>query len=627
MAMLFGGIVIMAPQAASAHTPTVAPSCSGLSVELKWYEHHADGATLGSYINNRVTVTINGVPESFDFPGYWAQDFTWSATQDNTWSVVIDANLYTGHPTAYDTEFSGTQEACETPTTTTTTTTLPCEYNDQLPPDHPDCVPPTTTTTTTLPCEYNDQLPPDHPDCVPPTTTTTTTLPCEYNDQLPPDHPDCVPPTTTTTTTLPCEWNDQLPPDSPDCQPDVTITVICAELSVADEFETYWYEVTNNEDVTLEVTWAGGSAVLDPGASQTVSADQNGVAISVNGEVVATADSLDTGSTDPAANDDICQIDVEFTKDVEGPGPDADTLYTIKVSRLTVDGEVAEFEEEVTFDLLDNESKVVPLPSTMNPLGIEYKIEEIADGGASLSAVNPNSFVLDGHRGETISVVVINSFASVEIEKDSSATTVFEGDELNYSLDVTNTGVLTLDPVVVDDLLPAGVTYVDYEIEGDAGSCTLTQAAKPQLVTCTFDDALAPGAEAPGITLLVTVDSIDPGEQIVNQARVRGTYEAPDVNGNANFLDEAAGLTCEPTEGEVCDMSPRAGVTGGTPTTTSTASGSPTTTVVGSNSATTTIAAELPPTGSNGTNTMVWIGALLLGAGAAISLLVRRQAA
>jgi LPXTG-motif cell wall-anchored protein len=74
-------------------------------------------------------------------------------------------------------------------------------------------------------------------------------------------------------------------------------------------------------------------------------------------------------------------------------------------------------------------------------------------------------------------------------------------------------------------------------------------------------------------------------------------------------------------------MSPRAGVTGGTPTTTSTASGSPTTTVVGSNSATTTIAAELPPTGSNGTNTMVWIGALLLGAGAAISLLVRRQAA
>ncbi|CAE7779942.1 unnamed protein product [Symbiodinium sp. KB8] len=532
MAMLFGGIVIMAPQAASAHTPTVAPSCSGLSVELKWYEHHADGATLGSYINNRVTVTINGVPESFDFPGYWAQDFTWSATQDNTWSVVIDANLYTGHPTAYDTEFSGTQE-----------------------------------------------------------------------------------------------WNDQLPPDSPDCQPDVTITVICAELSVADEFETYWYEVTNNEDVTLEVTWAGGSAVLDPGASQTVSADQNGVAISVNGEVVATADSLDTGSTDPAANDDICQIDVEFTKDVEGPGPDADTLYTIKVSRLTVDGEVAEFEEEVTFDLLDNESKVVPLPSTMNPLGIEYKIEEIADGGASLSAVNPNSFVLDGHRGETISVVVINSFASVEIEKDSSATTVFEGDELNYSLDVTNTGVLTLDPVVVDDLLPAGVTYVDYEIEGDAGSCTLTQAAKPQLVTCTFDDALAPGAEAPGITLLVTVDSIDPGEQIVNQARVRGTYEAPEVNGNANFLDEAAGLTCEPTEGEVCDMSPRAGVTGGTPTTTSTASGSPTTTVVGSNSATTTIAAELPPTGSNGTNTMVWIGALLLGAGAAISLLVRRQAA
>ena len=75
---------------------------------------------------------------------------------------------------------------------------------------------------------------------------------------------------------------------------------------------------------------------------------------------MATADPLDTGSTDPAQNKDICQIDVDFSKDVEGPGPGSDTLYTIKVSRLVVDGETAAFEEEVSFDLLDGESKIVP---------------------------------------------------------------------------------------------------------------------------------------------------------------------------------------------------------------------------------------------------------------------------
>ena len=181
--------------------------------------------------------------------------------------------------------------------------------------------------------------------------------------------------------------------------------------------------------------------------------------------------------------------------------------------------------------------------------------------------------------------------------------------------------------VVVDDFLPAAVTYVDYEIVGDAGECVLTDAAKPQLVTCTFDDPLAPGEAAPRITLLVTVDDIEPGEQFVNQARVRGTYAAREVDGDANFLDQDPELACEPTAGEVCDLSPRAGVTGGTPTTTTTESGAPTTTIVASNAATTTIAAELPPTGSNGTNTMIWIGVLLLSAGAAISLLVRRQTA
>ena len=618
MAMLIGGVVVLAPQTASAHHPEV----SGKAVcnddgswTITWsvrpwaHQPYYDWAITSSNADEYSPQGRQRAASSSRFTRTEVLPASVQYDRETVRASWYDDDDYVAGGTRTSNWVKKPSGCVPTTTTTTappTTTTVPPTTTTTVPPTTT-TVPPTTTTTTVPPTTTTTTT----TTTVPPTTTTTTTT-------------TTVPPTTTTT--LPCEWNPQLPPDDPGCKPDVVIEAICAELTVVDEFETYWYEVTNNEDVVVTVTWPGGSADIDPGSSEIVGADDNGVAISVDGEVVATADPLDTGSTDPAENEDICQIDVDFTKDVEGPGPGSDTLYTIKVSRLVVDGETAVFEEEVSFDLLDGESKIVPLPSTLNPLGIEYRIEEIANGGASATAVTPNSFTLDGHRGETISVVVINSFASVEIDKNTSATTVFDGDEINYTLDVVNTGALTLDPVVVDDLLPTGVSYLDYEVAGDAGSCTLTEASKPQLVTCTFDDPLAPGAEAPRITLLVMVDSIEPGETIVNEARVRGTYEAPEV-GNAVFLDEAAGLSCEPTEGEVCDLSPKSGVTGGTPTTTTTESGSPTTTVVGSRSATTSIAVELPPTGANGTQMMVWVGALLLGAGAAISLLVRRRTA
>ena len=108
--------------------------------------------------------------------------------------------------------------------------------------------------------------------------------------------------------------------------------------------------------------------------------------------------------------------------------------------------------------MLDNESKIVPIPSSFNPEGIEYLIEEIEAGGAEATSVDPNTFKLVGYKGETISVVIINAFASVEIDKTVSKLEVFAGDEVNYGLTVTNTGALTLDPVVVDDRIPAAMT-------------------------------------------------------------------------------------------------------------------------------------------------------------------------
>jgi LPXTG-motif cell wall-anchored protein/uncharacterized repeat protein (TIGR01451 family) len=285
------------------------------------------------------------------------------------------------------------------------------------------------------------------------------------------------------------------------------------------------------------------------------------------------------------------------------------------------DDETIQFVEEVTFDLLGGQTIMIPIPSSLDAEGIEYQIEEIDAGGAQGTAIHPNSFVANGHLGETISVEIVNSFASVQIDKQISSTVLFDGDEVSYDLVVTNTGAITLDPVVVDDVLPLAVSYVGFDIEGDAGTCVLSHSAKPQLVTCTLDAPLAPGATAPTITLLVVVDDVQPGEAVVNQARVRGAYDSDhDV-----AVSPAGTLSCEPTEDEVCDLSGTAAATGGTPATTTTIVNTTTTVEVQSQPPVTTVAAQLPKTGSNSTSTTLMLGLVMIGGGAALALASRRK--
>ena len=89
----------------------------------------------------------------------------------------------------------------------------------------------------------------------------------------------------------------------------------------------------------------------------------------------------------------------------------------------------------------------VPLPSTFNPEGVSYKIEEVDPGDAHANSVTPDSFVLNGHKNETISITIENTFAAISLEKTVSATSVLPNGELNYGLIAENTGALTLDPV------------------------------------------------------------------------------------------------------------------------------------------------------------------------------------
>jgi LPXTG-motif cell wall-anchored protein len=146
---VIGGVLAFSTPAL-AHTPSVAPSCSGLAVSFVSYD--------GPSTNNRVTVTIDNVATVADFGVSYSHTFNWSQTVPHTWSVVIDANRSTGNPTAYDKSFSGTWHACQTaPTTTTTvaptTTTTIAPAATTVAPTTP-IVEPTTTTvepaTTTV---------------------------------------------------------------------------------------------------------------------------------------------------------------------------------------------------------------------------------------------------------------------------------------------------------------------------------------------------------------------------------------------------------------------------------------------------------------------------------------------
>lgn len=451
--------------------------------------------------------------------------------------------------------------------------------------------------------------------------------------------------------------------------PDVTIVAECFEITTEDEISTYWYSVTNNEEVAVTVKVNGIDVPLAAGETKLVPADANGVTVTWNAKTVTAAAELDDSSTDITTNEDVCQIKVDFVKDVNGPAPGADTLYTIRVSYILVDGENVEYVEQVTFDLAagdDVEPTVVPLPSTFNPEGIDYIIEEIDAQGAANSSVTPGTFTTNGHLGETISVVIVNDFASVEILKEASATQVAINQPISYELTVNNTGAIDLSPVVIDDLFPVGVSFTGYTIEGGAPIVCEDLADGPDYIVCTFEGVLAAGATLPVITLNAVVNGEAAGSDLVNESRVVGIYagdEEASVGSDdllsTTAIDVPTVLSCEPTEGQVCDLSPKAATTVDTTTTTvdatttttqlpattttiivtttSVASEGPTTTVDPGPSTTQDLLSEgpigtpapeveLPGTGGNSTN-LVLIAFLLFGSGLAITATARRRSA
>jgi hypothetical protein len=97
VAVFIAALVLLTADPASAHTASATPSCRGL--EVRWTDYH------NPY---DLSVTIDGVTETFEVSGTDDRFFSWDPLTDHDWSVWSEY-----HDAVID---SGTQERCPPPT-------------------------------------------------------------------------------------------------------------------------------------------------------------------------------------------------------------------------------------------------------------------------------------------------------------------------------------------------------------------------------------------------------------------------------------------------------------------------------------------------------------------------------
>ena len=149
-----------------------------------------------------------------------------------------------------------------------------------------------------------------------------------------------------------------------------------------------------------------------------------------------------------------------------------------------------------------------------------------------------SSSTLDDDLSDNLDTIVtaVTASADLSITKSDSPDPVLAGDELTYTLTVTNGGPSTAEDVSITDELPDDVTFVEGVDGNGATVCALLQ---PGEVVCELGD-LGPG-ESVTVYITVLVDaSVPDGTVLVNTATV--TSSTPDPNPANNTDTESTNV-------------------------------------------------------------------------------------
>ena len=165
--------------------------------------------------------------------------------------------------------------------------------------------------------------------------------------------------------------------------------------------------------------------------------------------------------------------------------------------------------------------------ASLAPLEMVVQVSESVAAGryTNVATVSSGTKEINEDNNTARDTVVVGVIADLAIVKSHTGTALI-GEELDFTLAVTNLGPSTAEGVSVTDPLPTGLTYVS--ATGDGWACSTAG----QDVTCTRADPL-PVGDAPAITLTVEV-SQPAYPSVTNVATVTSQTPDPDLTNNAS---------------------------------------------------------------------------------------------
>uniref|UniRef100_A0AAN0MAJ2 SdrD B-like domain-containing protein n=1 Tax=Yoonia rhodophyticola TaxID=3137370 RepID=A0AAN0MAJ2_9RHOB len=305
-----------------------------------------------------------------------------------------------------------------------------------------------------------------------------------------------------------------------------TVTVTFGYEISDDDF--FAGEIVNTATATGGLINDTGDEVRDPVTGDQITAtDVSDTGTNRDLTTVGTPETTETpdadGSTDGDPTNDPTVTDLPLTPS----GASISGVFFIDNNRDDdFDGGTDEVQEGVVVTLRDDEGRIVGTTTTGPdgsyslsgfPVGDDYVLTFTASaGGLILDEITGLDFDLDTILTDQNGWIDPTGTSDLILVKETASSTVILGENVLYTITVTNTGTGPASAVDVTDTLPAGMLYVD-------GSATIDDVPATPVVTGrtqTFEDVFVAAGASVTIALQATVLPNAPFGDLTNTASV-----------------------------------------------------------------------------------------------------------